>query len=555
MATKTKTPSTSTGKNATSRAKAKGSETPASATGIKIIGTGKYPAVHLKSITIAERPADGEETTKLFYNPRDLSSFTPERMNALKRSIRGEGLIEPPLVRAWTGAGGVVTAVELIAGERRLRSVNQIFDEAAPCFDEDRPQPDQYKPGDVVVHKGNFGTVIKHEGDKVLVEFEGDDAPQQSQCEYADVYPTISGAEMYEFLPCKVLYNCTDERALRLAFTENDQSEPLTIREEIALVERLLRMNKKQEEIAEILSTNVTWVSQTANFRDQLPAEAFEKLMNGQMARHVAVNFLSHAPEDRQKLFEATVAAEKRQTAEKVESLRDEQEKHEDQEELHKAEAAKAERVGDAATATKEKRRAASSASKASKAKERRERAEADSGVIKQGHVKEGQATTGITPKKGKMLDRQQVEDHFCKALTKYVTGDHEDPQTGEKLPNDLISIMRRTALAIMNGCTDPLSVVREYMYDNDLWAKPDEEPDEDDAPVGKKGKGRKKKSDDDEGIDDDDFDVSKVGLDEDDDLENEGDGEFDRAMVDAGLEDDDEGDDFDSDKYDREWN
>lgn len=552
MATKATTPTR--GKNTTSRAKAK--DSPASAPGIQIIGTGKYPAVHLKSITIAERPADGEETTKLFYNPRDLSSFTPERMSALKRSIRGEGLIEPPLVRAWT-SNGVVTSVELIAGERRLRSVSQIHDEAAPCFDEDRPQPEKYKAGDVVAHKGNFGTVLKHDGDKVLVEFEGDDQPQQVECAYEDVYPTVSGAEMYEFLPCKVLYNCTDERALRLAFTENDQSEPLTIREEIALVERLLRMSKKQEEIAEILSTNVTWVSQTANFRDQLPAEAFTKLMNGQMARHVAVNFLSHAPEDRPALFAATVEAEKRQTAKKVETLKDEQVKHEDDEEIHKAEAVKAERTGDTTTAAKEKRKASSSAGKAAKAKERRERAESEEGVIKQGHVKEAQATTGITPKKGKMLDRQQVEDHWGKGLVKFVTGEHEDPVSGEKLPNDLVSIARRTALAIVNGCTDPLSVIREYMYDNDLWAKPDEEPDEDAAPVAKKGgKGRKKKSeDDDEEPGEVGFDVSKVGLE--DDLENEGDGEFEKALVDNGLEDGEDGedDDFDSDKFDREWN
>lgn len=499
------------------------SQTPAA--GIQIIGTGKYPLCPITSITIVERPKPGEESQKLFYNPRDLSSFTPERMESLCKSIRSEGLIEPILANLITGEGGEIVQINLIAGERRYRTLRRIYDEDLPVFNEDAKQPEQYKAGDIVVHRGLFGTVVSHSGDKVTINFDEGDKPAKVECSYADVYPTVSGREFYANVPCKVVYDCPEERALRLAFTENDQSEPLTIQEEIALVERLTLMGHKQDAIAEILGSNVTWVSQTGNFREQLPKEAFEKLITGQMARHVAVHFLSYPQDKRQALFDATVKAEERATAQKIASLRDEQEQLEDEEELASAEARKAEEAGDTSAATKARKRASGAAAKATRARSRRQRAESESGTIKQGHVKAAAVEEGIAPKKGKMLDGPQLDEHWITKLIPHSLGGEIDDVTGEEIPADLAAIARRTAMAIRNGCTDPISVIREYMVENDRWQA--------------KKKGRS--DDGDFENDDDDEDFSNLGDHNGPEFES--------------LDDEDEDDEFDYDKHDRDWN
>lgn len=469
---------------------------------IKIIGTGKYPLVPTNQITIVERPT-GDNPSQLFFNPRQLSSFTPDIMSALELSIRSEGLIEPPLVRAITAEDGVtILAVQLIAGERRLRSVLKIIAEDLPCLDENAERPKTFKENSVVTRAGKFGVVLSQVDGVVNVRL---DQGEKAEWPYDDTSPTISGKKLYEHLPCNMLYNCSDERALRLAFTENDKSEPLTVAEEVTLVERLTMLGKKQDEICEILGANVTWVSQTSNFREELPKAAFDKLVAGKMARHVAVAILSYPPEDRQKIFEASQLVEIEQTKAKVRELRQEQFQHEDAQELAIDEAKKAAKAGDTAKAQRETRRAASAGAKAAKAKQRRQRVEADAGVIKQGHTKQASIDTGITPKKGKMLDRQQIEEYWVDGLTKYVTGDELDPETGNVVPMHLAAIARRTASAILKGCADPLSVIREYLIAN-------EQGDDDaDLPVGKSKKGHRPLSDldedlaDAEAMDDDD--------------------------------------------------
>jgi hypothetical protein len=56
--------------------------------------------VPIEAIDIVERPQVGKEFAKIIYNPRSISSFTPERMNELQYSIRLDGLQQPPIVRA-----------------------------------------------------------------------------------------------------------------------------------------------------------------------------------------------------------------------------------------------------------------------------------------------------------------------------------------------------------------------------------------------------------------------------------------------------------------------
>ena len=442
--------------------------------GIEIIGNGKYPLVPLDSITIVERPKDGE--SKLFYNPRGLSSFTPEKMEQLQYSIRADGLQQPPIVRAVSN-GKKITDIELIAGERRIRSCKSIYQDDLPCFDEDASKPDHFETGDIVIHRGRFGTVHKQQDEAVIIDFDDDHlgSSERKKCDYEDVSPTVSGRELYENVPCKVVHDCSDQRALRLAFTENDQSEPLTIAEEIALVQRLEQMGHKQDEIAEMLGSNVTWVSQTSNFEQQLPEKAFQKLIDGEMARHVAVHLLSFAPDDRESLFEASIAAEAEETAIKIKEYREEKERLEDEEELFLADAKKAKKLGDEKLAKRAIRKANSVASKAEKAAERLRRAKSEKGTIKQGHVKKGAVASGLQPKKAKSLDKSDIETTFVEGIVQYLEGDGVCDKTGEAVPADYAAIVHRTALAIIAGVRDPLHPIREYMIEVGHWENAEE--------------------------------------------------------------------------------
>jgi ParB-like chromosome segregation protein Spo0J len=497
--------------------------------GIQITSSGKFQMVPLTAIQIVERPEIHEESDVLFFNPRHLASFTQEKMDALAHSIRAEGLQQPPIVRAISNGRGI-SRIELIAGERRLRSCRLIFENDLPCFHEDAPQPSRYNIGDNVLHKGRFGVVAACNQDSVVVDFEADpiNDAEQKLCNIEDVYPTISGSELYETVPCRVVHDCCDERALRLAFSENDKSEPLTISEEVALVERLERMGKKQDEIAEMLGSNVTWVSQTANFRRQLPDGAFDKLLTGQMARHVAVSFLSYPSEDRDSLFQASIEAERIETQQKIQAHQELKEQLEDEEDLQAAEADKAEAEGDHRKAKKARRKAATLAQKADKEAERLHRAKKESGTIKQGHVKDGASKTGILPKKAKPFDNDDIEETFVKGIIPYLDGDGVDEISGEYVPAELAAIVRRTALAILSRTRDPLHPIREFMIDSGKWVLSDseneaesyddeEQPEDDDFPHAAftKDKGLDNEvtdfdaADDDDDLDHDNFEAS----------------------------------------------
>jgi hypothetical protein len=443
---------------------------------IEIIGDSKYPLVPLASIRIIERPKDGEE--KLFFNPRGLSSFTEESLQKLQYSIRIDGLQQTPVVRANTEEDGSIVSIELIAGERRIRSCRGIFENNLPCFDEDATQPENYEPGEIVIFRGRFGTVVTHTDELVLIQFEADPIgpSEQKECLASDVYPTVDGSSLYEHVSCKVIYECNDQRALRLAFTENDQSEPLTISEEIALVERLEKMGKKQDEIVEMIGSNVTWVSQTSNFRTQLPEAAFLQLLEGTMSRNVAVRLLSYAPEDRHDLYQATLKAEQKETAEKINHHQKEKERLEDEEELLLSDAKQASAAGDKAEEAKTLRKAASKAAKADKAAEKIERAKKETGIIKQGHVKKGAAEAGISPKKANLLDRHEIEETFIKGMIPFLKT-QVDPVTGYEVPVEFAGIVRRTAMAIVNGSHDSLQPIRDYMFDNGIWERPEGSP------------------------------------------------------------------------------
>ncbi len=458
---------------------ASGQKSRAGAKGIEIKGDGKYPLVPLDSITIVERPEDGDESSQIFFNPRGVNSFDAERMENLRHSIRTEGLQSPPMIRAIED-GSIVTRTELIAGERRIRVLNHIVQNDLPCMDDESTKPAKFKVGVVVVFRGRFGTVNGQTGSMVNIQFNDEQGQQALDCEFEDVYPTRPGSEVFKFIPCRVHYQCSDKRALKLAFEENEQHEPLPIADEIALVRRLIKAGFSQEEIAQTIGKNVTWVSQTANFELQLPAEAYSDLINGRMARNVAVNLMSYAEADRLRLYKAAQAAAKADSAVKISEADQERIVAEDLQDLHAAEARTAERNGDKATAEREKKKAATAAGKVKKATQRLSRARTESGQIKQGHIQKAATENSVVPRKCKTLQREEILELYVKPLLAFSTGDGVDPVTGEKVPLALAGVARRVAQCIVEGERDPLKPIRDFQISNGLWDDPEAKGDED---------------------------------------------------------------------------
>jgi hypothetical protein len=444
----------------------------------------KFIEIPYSQISLPPRPAPGEELSVLFYNPRPLEEVLDARkLNKLIRSIRLDGLIENPVLNIVTDPSDRTQTLkaELLAGERRYHAIGRIIAEKLPCVDDDAPKPSQFASGAIVNYKNRFGVVASHEeGTNVVVvtfddEYNDDAGKGEQEIPYVDVFPTRPGDEVHANITCKLYYDLTDERKMRISFNENENSDPLSVKAEVDLVERMLAMGYKQQQVAYILDTNITFISQRSSFRTQLPAAAFEKLMAGKMAAHVAVNILSYKTEHRQAYFDRMEKVERRNSAQMIQQHRADQEKFEDEAEEHESNARKAEKTGDPGAATRERRKAQSAASKASRSKERKEKAESEAGTIRQGHAHQAAAELGITPRTAKIVPKEQIEDHYVKGMAKYVTGDVKDPVCGEIIPGDKASIVRRTAKAILEGILDPLAIIREYMVENGEWAVPDE--------------------------------------------------------------------------------
>lgn len=400
---------------------------------IEVRGDGKYPLVPLASIVIVDRPEEGHEEDVLFFNPRSIDSFDEESMESIRDSICADGLQQPPVCRAITDGDSVIR-IELIAGERRLRSMLKLVEENRECYDDELGQK-------------------------------------------------VPASELFEFIPVKLHYDCSDERALRLAFMENHESKSLTISEEIALVERLTRRGLNQKQIAVVLlgdDRNVTWVSQTGNFRESLPEEAFDKLLTGQLSRHVAVKLMSYKRENRQELYEQAVAIEQQETQRKLAESEDELADAEDLADMSNSDAQDAMLEGNSITAAKLQKKANSAKSKVVRANEKKERVESESGKIKQSHIDKGAAAAGVKPKKDKPLSRQEIESYWLETLDNWCVNGYFCPLTKNELPEDMLLVMYGTVKAILSGERDPAAVVRDHYVEQGVWFISDIDEDSD---------------------------------------------------------------------------
>jgi ParB-like chromosome segregation protein Spo0J len=385
----------------------------------------KFLLVPLQQIEFAERDAES-----LFYNPRSLERFSSSEMDELRESIRIDGLLKPPTVRAWTcdtTREGKVVRVQNVAGERRLRAILQLHELNAPCFDDETGQ-------------------------------------------------MVNAQKLYESVSCKVFYNITDEHALRLAFKENNEHAPLSIEDEIKLVERLLTRGLRQEQIVSLLDTNPTWVSQTASFKRELPAEAFQKLVDGRISRHVAVQVLSYRPEDRERLYaEATKLADEEHKG----IIKEVREQVEFAEDLLDVEESRAERATSNSDKERLNRKTQAATNRLAKAQQRESRAKAEQDQVKQGHLAKASQLLGITPKKAKILTRQMIEQFYVDLIAIWLKKGKKDPVTNETYPEDTLRAFQAAGRAILSGQHDTGQAIRQYLVEEGIWQLPEgyEEP------------------------------------------------------------------------------
>jgi ParB-like chromosome segregation protein Spo0J len=379
-------------------------------------------AFPLDRIQIATR-----NDSDLFFNPRSLDSFNPKEMSDLTDSIQNLGLIKPLAVRVWTNDDDQIVAAQIIAGERRLRAIHKLCEENRPCKDRRTKR-------------------------------------------------IVPARELYAQATCHIYYDIDDVEALKIAWHENEHHRKLTTREEVELVERMLRNNMTQEQIVEFLDTNATWVSQTANFRNELPPAAFERLLSGQMTRNVAIHLLGLHPEDREAVFLQGIRVAEAESATKIKDLGSKQILAEDAALLLESDARDADERGDDVAAKKLRRRAGQVDSKAKEIKEKKKQAVSDKGRVSQGHIVVAQQALDVSPRrhaarKAKVVSTKQFFVDLPK--TWLTMKEKVDPLTKKAYPKECISFLHSVGEAIIGGSDDPGQVIRDHLIDIGVWEAP----------------------------------------------------------------------------------
>jgi ParB-like chromosome segregation protein Spo0J len=389
---------------------------------IKVVTSGnQYSLVPLLDIRVVDRPEEGHEHDQLFFNQRSLDSMDTEQMLSLRNDIATSGLHTPLIVRAITTDktdSGDIVRIDLIAGERRLRSLLKLY--------EDNP----------LVYCRRTKT-------------------------------TKPAQEVYGLnVPCEICYNISDEEALGISWRENFQRQNLSVQEEINAVERLMRRGLRQEEIAVSLGgTNITWVSQTCNFRKELPADAFRLLLEGRLSRHGAVQIMSFHKDDREKLVREAICIEQEETEITKKRMRRLVEDAEDDVEMAKAAASKIPQF---------KKKIATAARKVVEAKTKMAKVEASAGTIRQGHLQRGAVAAAVTPKTAKVLTRSMIQQFLIDTPTQWVEINKIDPLTKQPYPPDKLKVIIETANHVLAGNIDTGGIIRRVMVESGEWEMPE---------------------------------------------------------------------------------
>lgn len=222
---------------------------------------GQTPTQELGRVKVSEIQLSQKKKGGIFYNLRQ--TFKKKSMASLKVSIAEIGLEAPILVRAIRNNPKSEfdqdkfpknKLWELIAGERRIRAIMKLIEENADCVDPST---------------GNMSIATK----------------------------------AFEYVDAKILYNCSDEWALRLSVSENLEREQVS---QLDLMNFCIELSEVRNsmggikwtpsQVAEIMGKSETWVSHTKSLM-KLPNEVKKLLANNIIDRSIALYFLKVDPE------------------------------------------------------------------------------------------------------------------------------------------------------------------------------------------------------------------------------------------------------------------
>lgn len=420
-------------------------------------------SILLSSIKVADR-----DSGQLFFNPRHSDAFSREFLSDLYNSIRIDGLLESPVVREYEDG------YQLIAGERRYRTICNLVKDDVPCYSRSLPRPKKWNNGAVVIHHSQLACFVEYiDSQNCEIQYYDDNEKLGDfvTVPVAELRPTAPASKVYHTLRCTVIPDCDDDWAIRIAMAENQNQMPLTMAEEIALCERLEKLGKKQQEICRLVGRDATWVCHTLNFRKQLPQEAFDCLIENKMVRNVAVQFFKYPEEFRANLLKMAESLASKEKASMCQEIQEELNELQDLEELH---ADMAVNAPDSQTAKFHAKKSKSAASASKKTRKKKEHLEESQGCIQQGHIENAAAELGLKPKTPKCLSRKDIEKFYVTGINKILknskSGKIFDPVFEEEIQPLYLAVAQGVAQGILDGDRDPLLVLRNIFMDQGVW-------------------------------------------------------------------------------------
>lgn len=203
-------------------------------------------------------------------NPRTFSNpgFSKEKMDELRASIAEDGLKLPLEVRI------VDKEIVLIAGERRLRSIQSLIESDEEVFDRNHNKRDK-------------------------------------------------ASKVYKQVKCIITECATDKDAARAAVLENLLHEHLTDYELLLQCDTLELTGHTRQEQAKIFGKSEAWVSQSHALIKGSP-KVLDALATGVLGRTQALQFLNYPPHKTEAIIERAIKYNKMDWEEKEKELQQE---------------------------------------------------------------------------------------------------------------------------------------------------------------------------------------------------------------------------------------
>lgn len=194
-----------------------------------------------------------------FQNHRHLSAdrsinsagFDPVDMDKIRNSIADDGLQNPPICRYVDKDGEKY--VELLNGERRLRSILRLLKDKAKCYN-----------------------------------------PVNGSTEDAE--------KVFSTIQIRLRENIDDKIAFRIAWGGNENAVPVGEVANIEFVRYLRNLNYSDADICKITGMSVTWLREQDQLAD-LDDDTLNALASGQIIRSVALKLVQMPKSDRAKVL------------------------------------------------------------------------------------------------------------------------------------------------------------------------------------------------------------------------------------------------------------